>query len=155
MEITREKRCLREFTAILVDLNADQRVAWRGRREEGPSAMEKRAGVPDVLRCVLRWLRQYLEIPVYGLRERRWCLPHPVHSSALHNRQALLLHGNGPRTVHQQILPPSMVRVTRVSRYDMEHRTRALLKISSRYFERVVHESKLISRAFETDQSQA
>jgi len=83
--------------------------------------MEKRAGVPDVLRRVLRWLRQCLEIPVHRLRERRRCLPHPVPSGALRNRQALLLHGNGPGTVHQQVLPPSVVRVTRVSRYDMEH----------------------------------
>lgn len=97
---------------IFADFGIDR---GKGRTEE-PGTMEERVGISAVLSRVFCWLWQRLAISLYSLREWRRRLSNPVHNSTFHNRQAVLLHGNGARTIHQQILPPNMVRVTCVSR---------------------------------------
>lgn len=79
--------------------------------------MGKRSGVPPVMRGVLGWSWERLAISVHGLRERRRRLSNSLHNSALRNRQTLLLHGDDPRAVHQQILRADLVGVACIPRY--------------------------------------
>lgn len=79
--------------------------------------MEERSGISYVLCGILCRSWERLAISLYSLPERRRCFSHPLHNRTLHHRQTLLLHGDDPRTIHQQLLRPNLVRVAFIPRY--------------------------------------
>jgi len=58
--------------------------------------------------------RQYLAIPVHGLRERRRRIPHPLRDPAVPSGETVLLSGDDHRTVLRQFVRQSLGHIARL-----------------------------------------
>lgn len=61
--------------------------------------MGQRGGVHAVVHRLFGGIRQYLEVPVYGVGERWRCVFDPIFDCAVPDRKAYLLPGDGDGTV--------------------------------------------------------
>lgn len=70
--------------------------------------MEQQRGVSHVVHRRVGRFRQYLAIPVHGLRERWWCLSHTVRDFAFSRGKAILLPRDDHWTVFWQFVRQSL-----------------------------------------------
>lgn len=75
--------------------------------------MEQQRGVSHVVHRRVGRFRQYLAIPVHGLRERRWRLSHTLRDFAFSGGKAILLSRDDHRTVFRQFIRQSLEHVAR------------------------------------------
>lgn len=73
--------------------------------------MEQQRGISHVVHRHVGRFRQYLAIPVHGLREWRRRLSHTVRDFALSGGKAILLPGDDHRTIFRQIVRQSLEHV--------------------------------------------
>lgn len=74
---------------------------WGWHRPEGASDVVQQNGVPDVMHPDLRRVRQYLEVSVYCIWKRRWCIHHSVCDCIVDHWKAHVLFGNVHGPIHQ------------------------------------------------------